>query len=119
MERNEKVARAHRTVAWISLVAAGLFLALFIKEFFFPAADSSPRGPFTLFLIFTAFFYLHRSIARAALELKSWARVASITTAILMLPLFPIWMGFGVYILRYAFRPWAQAIPLDTAHGHE
>jgi hypothetical protein len=108
MERNVKVARAHRAIAWISLAAASLFAALFVKEFFFPAADSSPRGPFSLALVFAALFWLHYAISKAALQNRPWARAASITTAILMLPLFPIWTGFGVYILRYAVRPWAQ-----------
>jgi len=106
MERNIKVSRAFRSASWVCVFAVALFLVLFVQEEFFPAPDSNPRGPLTLTLIFLAFVLLNRYMASAAREKKSWARRVSQVLAILMLPFFPIWTGFGIYILKYAYRPW-------------
>ena len=113
VQPHAKVARTHRLASWLCAFVALMFLLVFVQQRFLPNDNSNPRGPATLLVVSLGFFALNRWIASGAAEGKAWARQTSRVCAIIMLPFFPIWTGFGVYLLKYTWRPWAR----DAAGG--
>lgn len=102
MERNVKVARAHRAISWLyALVTLLFFIVFLISE------KSATTSAFLLvFLFFGGLFVLHHFTAKGAFDKKPWAKYTSRGIAVLMLFGFPVGTLIGIYLL-YNSRGWA------------
>ena len=103
MERNIKVARAHRAlgvlyICVVTLITAAMALAPDVKvtSLIFPI------------LVFGIVIVAHLVTASGARKSKPWARNASIVISVLLLAGFPIGTLIGIYLLANTWKPWSQ-----------
>lgn len=95
MEKNVKVARAHRALAWFYAVLGIMMVAaLGVSDAGFNAA-----GVLLVASIIGAAFALHYFVAKGAMEKKRWAKNTSRGVAVLMLFGFPVGTLIGIYLL--------------------
>ena len=109
MERNIKVARAHRAlgvfyICLLILVVAAMALGPEIKlaSLIFPI------------IVFGFFVAVHLATASGARASKPWARTASIVISCLLLLGFPIGTLIGIYLLSNTWKPWTQSSANDV-----
>ena len=105
MERNIKVARAHRALSWLYAALLVVFVAIGILQ---PDAKASSIA-FPL-IVFGIVFLAHYITARGARQSKPWARTASIVISVLLLVGFPVGTLIGIYLLANTWKPWSQPV---------
>jgi hypothetical protein len=106
-----KVAKIHWIMSWLCAAVGIVTVALAFREGTVHVMDLLAPGFLRLSEVSLVFVALNRWLWRANTDARGWARHISRICAVLMLPLFPLWTMFGVYILLYSRKPWAQGGP--------
>ncbi len=101
MERNIKVARAHRAISWLYLVIIAMIVVLMVSR-----PNEIDLAVIAPLIIMSAIFLAHHITARGARQSKPWARTSSIIISVLLLVGFPIGTLIGIYLLSNTWRPW-------------
>src|SRR5688500_248008 len=102
MEKNIKLARAHRALSWFY----GLFAIILLIIFLIPGKESPLLAIIFVLAFFCGLFALHHFTAKGARERKSWARNTSRCIAVLMLFGFPVGTIIGLYLLSNSWNVW-------------
>jgi hypothetical protein len=110
MERNIKVARAHRALSWLYLVIiASIVVLMFLRS------GGIDLGGVVPLVIMSAIFLAHHVTAKGARQSKPWARTSSIVISVLLLIGFPIGTLIGIYLLSNTWRPWEASDASEAA----
>lgn len=98
MEKNIKVFRVHRALAWLYAILSVLFIMTF-----FVGINSSDNNIPPVFYYVLGFLIcvsiVHFVISRGAKNGRLWARNSSFIVALIMLFGFPVGTIIGVYLL--------------------
>jgi hypothetical protein len=98
IEKNVKVARAHKMLSWLYQVFA--VFAILILMFMSKAKGFDLVIELCKVSLFAGALYgLHRLVAAGAMDRREWARKTSIAIGVVMLFGFPIGTIIGVYLL--------------------
>lgn len=111
MENHIKVARIHRLLALLYIIAGGAILAAIV----IPGADGMEGVVVMATIYLLALFAVHYFTARGARQKKEGARIASMIIAFLMLFGFPIGTIIGIYLLVHTWSPWDKPAVEETA----
>ena len=105
MEKNMKIARAHRALAFLYGLCALVFGIYVLFDGVSPMFLSTSA-------LLVLLVVLHIAVGRGARARKPWARIASIVIGVLMLLGFPIGTLIGLYLIVNAVPRWA---PLNAS----
>ena len=109
MERNIKVARAHRAIGVLYICAVTLILAAMAL-----APDVKVTSLIFPIIVFGVVIVAHLVTAKGARQSKPWARNASIVISVLLLIGFPVGTLIGIYLLANTWKPWSQPNASET-----
>jgi multidrug efflux pump subunit AcrB len=106
MDRQTKVFRAHRALAWLyGVICVGVLAVVLLAS-----GGKLDVSMLPMVLAFAGIFAAHYFTARACRSGKPGGRTASIVISCLMLLGFPIGTLIGLYLLANTWRPWEQSV---------
>ena len=103
MERNIKVARAHRAIGVLYICVVTLLVAAMALT-----PDVKVTSLIFPIIVFGVVIAAPLVTARGARQSKPWARTASIVISVLLLLGFPVGTLIGIYLLANTWKPWSQ-----------